>query len=155
MCPPQPSQKPPTEVLLPSKVTAAMIRDPAQFGRENHLNQLPSLIMQDPLHQLSLGSSMSFPRGDRSTSNSNVNSTLSESHGWPPSESRDENDAIFVKSGSGSRFKLFGFSLIDDPPELPSQQFANFSKVCSPPISPISEKTCKKCRSNRSCTKVL
>ncbi|KAJ1390710.1 PB1 domain [Sesbania bispinosa] len=139
LCSPQPLQKPlSTDVLLPMK----------------NPNQLPS-FMQDHLHQ-SLGSSVSFSHEDISTSNSNVKSTLSESQGWPPSESKDENDFTFGQPGSSSRFKLFGVSLIDRQPELPSPQFSTFSKISCPPICVTAGKTCKKCRSvNRSCTKVL
>lgn len=157
---PQPAQKPP-------------LFTGAQIGLEN---QLPS-DMQDPLHQ-SLGSSMPFPHEDISTSSSNMNSTGSESQGWP-SESKDENDVPFGQPVCFSRYKLFGVNLIDTQPELPSPQFAILSKISSllsiPPMSQssiyatirptkpfesiaivTSEKRCKKCRSgnSRSCTKV-
>ncbi|XP_057439003.1 auxin response factor 4-like isoform X2 [Lotus japonicus] len=143
----QPLQSPPsTDLLLSLKITNFRTEKP---------NQLP-FLMQEPLHQ-SLGSSMSFPHEDISTSCSNVNSTGSESQGWPSSESKDENDVPFSLPGSCGKYKLFGVSLLDRQPELPSQQFAIFSKISSPPMCVTSRKTWKKCRSvnSRSCTKVL
>jgi len=130
----------------------------SQFGKEN-LNQHP-FLMQDILHK-SLGRSMSLPHEDLSISSSNLSSICSESLGWPPSESRNENDAPLGHLGSYNKYKLFGVNLIERQPELPSPQFAGFSKtpslLSSPPMCVTSGKTCKKCRSvnNRSCTKVL
>ncbi|XP_022635038.1 auxin response factor 2A [Vigna radiata var. radiata] len=148
-------QRPPsTDVIHPSKFSIGG----SQFGKEN-LNQLP-FLMQDILHK-SLGRSRSLPHEDLSISSSNLSSICSESLGWPPSESRNENDAPLGHLGSCSKYKLFGVNLIDRQPELPSPQFAGFSKtsslLSSPPMCVTSGKTCKKCRSvnNRSCTKVL
>ncbi|XP_027349388.1 auxin response factor 24-like [Abrus precatorius] len=126
----------------------------SQFGK----NQLP-IPMQDPLHH-SLGSSMSSPYEDLSTSSTILNSTGFDSQGCHSSESKDENDVPFGQPGSYSRYKLFGVSLIDNQPELPSPQFAALSKTSSPlsshPTCVTSGKTCKKCRFvSRSCTKVL
>ncbi|RDX83025.1 Auxin response factor 7, partial [Mucuna pruriens] len=143
-------RSPSTDVICPSKIS----NRGSGFGKKNP-NQLP-FLMQDPLHKC-LGRSMSFTHEDLSISSSNLSSIGSESLGWPSSESRNEND---VPLGHHSRYKLFGVSLIDRQPELPSPQFA-FSKtsslLSSPPMCVTSGKTCKKCRSvnNRSCTKVL
>ncbi|XP_061366518.1 auxin response factor 2A-like [Gastrolobium bilobum] len=127
-------------------------------SQDYNTNQLPFLML-DPLHQ-SLGYPLSSPHEDLSTSSSNVNSTGSESQGWPSSHSKDENDVPFGQPGSCSRYKLFGVSLTDNQPKLPSQQFSVLSEISSllsnPPLCITSGKTCKKCRSvNRSCTKVL
>ncbi|TKY61837.1 Auxin response factor 7 [Spatholobus suberectus] len=155
VCSPQPLQRPPTtDVIRPSKVS---IRG-SRFGKEIP-NQLP-FLMREPLHK-SLGRSMSFTNEDLSISSSNISSIGSDSLGWPSSESRNENDVPFGQPDSWSRYKLFGVSLIDRQPELPSPQFAALSKtsslLSSPPMCVTSGKTCKKCRSvnNRSCTKVL
>ncbi|XP_020211912.1 auxin response factor 2 isoform X2 [Cajanus cajan] len=152
-CSPQPLQTPPsTDGMRPSKVSASGSR----FGKESQ-NQLPYLI-QDPLRK-SLGRPKSFAHEDLSSSS--LSSIGSESLGWPSSESRNENEVPFDKLGGCSKYKLFGVSLIDRPPELPSRQFDVFNKfsslVTSPPMSVASGKTCNKCRSvnNRSCTKVL
>lgn len=148
-------QRPPsTDVIHPSKFSIGG----SHMGKEN-LNQLP-FLMQDILHK-SVGRSTSLPREHLSRSSSNLSSICSESLGFSPSESRNENDAPFDHLGSCSRYKLFGVNLIDRQPELPSPQFAGFSKtsslLSSPPMCFTSGKTCKKCRSvnNRSCTKVL
>ncbi|CAJ1879906.1 unnamed protein product [Sphenostylis stenocarpa] len=148
LCTSRPFQRPPSKFSIGG----------SQFGKEN-LNQLP-FLMQDLLHK-SIGRSNSLPHEDLSISSSNLSSICSESLGWPPSESRNENDAPFGHLGSCSKYKLFGVSLIDRQPELPSPQRAGFSKtsslLSSPPTCVTSEKTCKKCHSvnNRSCTKVL
>ena len=165
---PQPALKRPslTDALPSSKVICD-----SKFGMESQLH----FLMQDPLHQS--GSAMSFPLDNSSASSSNVSCTGSESQGWPSSESKDENDVPFGQPGSCSTYKLFGVSLIDSQPELPSPQLAAYSKIPSalsfPPMSQSSiyatiraaksygsmtvvtpEKRCKKCRSVRSCTKV-
>ncbi|KAK7337386.1 hypothetical protein VNO77_17956 [Canavalia gladiata] len=154
VCPPQSLQKLPSiDVPCPLKVSICGPR-----FRKGNPNQLP-FLMQDPLRQ-SLGSSMSSQHEDLSTSSSNLYSTGFESQAWPPSESKDENDVPFSQPGSCSRIKLFGVSLFDTQPELPSPQFAAFSKtsslLSSPPMYVTSGKTCKMCHSvSRSCTKVL
>jgi len=143
-----PLQRPSSsDVINPSKFSISG----SQFGKEN-LNQLP-FHMQDILHK-SLGRSTSLAHEDLSISSSNLGSICSDSLGWPPYESRNENDAPFGQLGSCSRYKLFGVSLIDRQPELPSSQPSSLRST--PPMSVTSGKTCQKCRSvNRSCTKVL
>ncbi|XP_068473663.1 auxin response factor 2A-like isoform X2 [Phaseolus vulgaris] len=143
-----PLQRPSSsDVINPSKFSISG----SQFGKEN-LNQLP-FHMQDILHK-SLGRSTSLAHEDLSISSSNLGSICSDSLGWPPYESRNENDAPFGQLGSCSRYKLFGVSLIDRQPELPSSQPSSLRST--PPMSVTSGKTCQKCRSvNRSCTKVI
>ncbi|KAK7259457.1 hypothetical protein RIF29_25065 [Crotalaria pallida] len=157
---PQPAQKPPS------------IKD-AWLASENNI----PFVMRDP-PQKSLRRSMSFQHEDISTSSSNMNSTGSESQRWP-SESKEENYVPLGQPGCFSKFKLFGVNLVNSQMELPSPQFAVFSKISTlisiPPMSQssiyaiipatkpyesiaiaTSRKTCKNCFSvNRSCTKVL
>ncbi|KAI4301338.1 hypothetical protein L6164_034626 [Bauhinia variegata] len=194
----QHAQPPPssTNALLPSNVTS----NDSQLGMKSQLQ----FVTQNPLHQ-SLGNSIPFSDDDISTSSlpsrspvfttygtcnnvsvkrdisiSNVNSCDSESHGWRASESRDENEVLFGHPHGYSRYKLFGFNLIGNHPELPSPQLAAYSKNSSPPsVTPMSqssvsatipvsepsksisgvtsgEKNKKYCSVNsRSCTKVL
>ncbi|KAI4349596.1 hypothetical protein L6164_010163 [Bauhinia variegata] len=145
-----------TNVLLPSNVTPS----DSQLGMESQLQ----FVTQNPSHQ-SLGSSISFPDDNISTSSlpirppifttcvtcnnvsikrdvsTNVNSSDSESQGWRASEPRDENEVHFGHPHGYNRYKLFGFNLIDNNPELPSPQVAAFSKISSPPsvVTPMSQ----------------
>ncbi|KAL2345367.1 hypothetical protein Fmac_006652 [Flemingia macrophylla] len=144
-CSAQPLQTPPsTDVMRPSEVSARG----SQFGEESR-NHLP-FPMKDPIRK-SLGRPMSLAHEDLSSSSlSSIGS-----------EFRNENEVPFGKLGGCSKYKLFGVSLIDHKPELPSRQYDGINKfsslISSPPMCVTSGKTCNKCRSvnNRTCTKVL